>query len=86
MNTHTAIANLEDRKRLAYEVKTDCEGMLCDTDGCDTFATYAVVPDGETIAEDVVCDRHHDTDANGFHVAIEPLSPDVAALHALLRR
>ena len=86
MNTDTAIANLNAQRALAYEVKRDCEGMLCDTDGCDTFATFAVVPDGDTIAEDVVCDRHHDTDADGFHVAIEPLSADVAALHALLRR
>ena len=86
MNTDTAIANLEDRKRLAYEVKTDCEGMLCDTNGCDRFATYAVVPEGENIAHDIVCDRHHIIDADGFHVAIEPLSADVAALHAMLGR
>ena len=86
MNTDTAIANINARKQLAHEVKTDCEGMLCDTDVCDTFATYAIVPEGETIAEDVVCDRHHNTEADGFHVAIEPLSSDVAALHAMLGR
>lgn len=91
MDTTTAIANLEDRKRLAYRIRTETDGMLCDTQDCTRFADIAIVgddarSDADELDVDLACYVHHDDMQIGFHISLAPISRDVAALHQLLGR
>ena len=73
-------------KQTAHRIRTECEGMLCDNSrhGCRNFATYAIIPAGDPDMVDLACDAHHIENEDGFHIALQPLSPDVAALHRML--
>ena len=91
MTTDTAIANLEDRKRLAYRLRTETDGMLCDADGCTRFADMAIVgddarSDADELDVDLACHAHHDEHQVGYHVCLVPINKDVAALRNMLGR
>ena len=91
-DTATALANLERRKQLGHLVREWAEGMTCDLGPCCTrFAAFAVVTDADagpddlgSVPIDVLCDRHHVEDQPGFHVRLDPIDADLAALRARL--